>query len=1032
MDPLERLSAWPDSDAEGNPLPHNQQVRAAEQRAAETAARHAATPSAAHFDGMGRRFLTIRDNGRDEAGVDRFLFSRVEMDIEGNERRVIDAMGRTVQIADYDLLSNLRRRRSMDAGERRTLTDVLGHTIYSWDDRDHRLRHVHDALRRPTHVFVSAAGAPEILARHTVYGETRPDPETQNLRRRVYQVCDAAGVVSHTAYDFKGNLLASRREFRREYAATADWSQDLPLEPEAFESATTYDAFNRATIIVAPHSNRLGATLDVIQPGYDEAGRPRRVDVWLGLQAAPPAPLDPGAADLHVVAVIDYDAKGQRTRIECGNGAVTDYDYDAETFRLVHLSTTRPGFPSGRRRVQDLRYSYDPVGNISSIRDDAQQAIFFDNAVVEAKADYDYDATYRLIRATGREHQGQPAGAPVTWNEAGRTNLAHPHDGSRMRRYTEEYGYDEAGNILTLIHQAIGGGWTQTFSYAEPSLLQPERSGNRLSGTAIGDVSETCDHDAHGNMTRMSHLPAMAWDFEDHLVRTERQVVNGGTPERTFYVYDAAGARIRKITERQNGRRTDLIHLGGFEVAREYEGETLTLERQSLHVMDDSRRIAMVETRTPGDDGSPQRLIRFLLDNHLESASVELDELGETISYEEYYAYGSTSYQAMNGAIRAAAKRYRFSGKERDEETGLYHFGARYYACWLGRWTAADPAGIADGLNPFAYARANPVMLRDPTGSTNVPATSTDRRIMLMTDAQLHQHLKSLSPEARANFARGATGMFATRAWATLNRAGMAIGYELPADTITASPPKPKPKPAPQPQKSGSPASLPNVEHPEAWTPPAVVRKGWERLIDEAANSSNPWYARAGAGLGAIVGIVPTGGEVILHGIIAAPQLAVTETIAAGEHYARGKLLSEQGSDEAALDEYLAAAQAGSEGTANAATTVAVVGGGVQAVRGKVGTVDPYAAGERPPSVDPLPSTEPAPPPSKPVTDPYVPSEPAPPSQPPSAPPVDPLGPTQPPGPWAPDRYIPPGADPLNPRIPRPPRPPNIPKIDYD
>jgi hypothetical protein len=330
-------------------------------------------------------------------------------------------------------------------------------------------------------------------------------------------------------------------------------------------------------------------------------------------------------------------------------------------------------------------------------------------------------------------------------------------------------------------------------------------------------------------------------------------------------------------------------------------------------------------------------------------------------------------------------------------------------------------------------------MLRDPTGSTNVPATSTDRRIMLMTDAQLHQHLKSLSPEARANFARGATGMFATRAWATLNRAGMAIGYELPADTITASPPKPKPKPAPQPQQTGSGISLPNVEHPEAWTPPAVVRKGWESLIDEAADSSNPWYARAGAGLGAIVGIIPTGGEVILHGIIAAPQLAVTETIAAGEHIARGTLLSEQGSDEAALDEYLAAAQAGSEGTANAATTVAIVGGGVQAVRGKAG---------KPGVVDPLAPTEPPPPPSKPATDPYVPSEPAPPSQPPSAPPsqppsappaeplpVEPLGPTQTPGPWAPDTppgHYTPGFDPRNPRIPRPPRPPNIPKIDYD
>ena len=54
-------------------------------------------------------------------------------------------------------------------------------------------------------------------------------------------------------------------------------------------------------------------------------------------------------------------------------------------------------------------------------------------------------------------------------------------------------------------------------------------------------------------------------------------------------------------------------------------------------------------------------------------------------------------------------KRYRFTGKERDSETGLDYFGVRYYASWLGRWTSGDPGGFVDGLNLYQYTRNNPV-----------------------------------------------------------------------------------------------------------------------------------------------------------------------------------------------------------------------------------------------------------------------------------------------------------------------------------
>src|SRR5262249_58074219 len=69
--------------------------------------------------------------------------------------------------------------------------------------------------------------------------------------------------------------------------------------------------------------------------------------------------------------------------------------------------------------------------------------------------------------------------------------------------------------------------------------------------------------------------------------------------------------------------------------------------RRSSDLMDDRQRIALVETRTQGSDPAPQQLIRYQCGNHLDSASLELDDQAQIISYEEYFPYGSTSYQAV-------------------------------------------------------------------------------------------------------------------------------------------------------------------------------------------------------------------------------------------------------------------------------------------------------------------------------------------------------------------------------------------------
>jgi RHS repeat-associated protein len=142
------------------------------------------------------------------------------------------------------------------------------------------------------------------------------------------------------------------------------------------------------------------------------------------------------------------------------------------------------------------------------------------------------------------------------------------------------------------------------------------------------------------------------------------------------------------------------------------------LERETLHIMDDQQRIALVETKTVTnpDDESPTQLIRFQFGNHLGSASLELDDKGGVISYEEYYPYGSTAYHAVDKGIKAAGKRYRYTGMERDEETGLSYHSARYYVPWLGRWVSVDPAGLIDGFNVYCYTHNAPTSFADTDG----------------------------------------------------------------------------------------------------------------------------------------------------------------------------------------------------------------------------------------------------------------------------------------------------------------------------
>ncbi len=100
---------------------------------------------------------------------------------------------------------------------------------------------------------------------------------------------------------------------------------------------------------------------------------------------------------------------------------------------------------------------------------------------------------------------------------------------------------------------------------------------------------------------------------------------------------------------------------------------------------------------------------------------MELNASAAIISYEEYHPFGTTSYRTGSSEAEVALKRYKYVGKERDEETGLYDYGARYYAAWLCRFVSVDPLQHEyPHYTPYQYAGNKPITYIDLDGLEEV------------------------------------------------------------------------------------------------------------------------------------------------------------------------------------------------------------------------------------------------------------------------------------------------------------------------
>lgn len=653
-------------------------------------------------------------------------------DIQGNLLRIKDALERDAFEYRYDLIKRQLWMKSIDAGIRLTVPDALNNPVEQRDSKGAVILRTYDDLNRPIRIWARDGDSGEVTLRERIeYGDgsnrnqsdaERDASKSANRLGKPYKHYDEAGLVTFESYDFKGNILEKKRQVIADSeilapfdtppqnweikAFSVDWNTRVPLDTTEYTTTFTYDALNRIKTMRYPEArDENGNTKRCeLKPQYNRGGALESVK------------LD----NTTYVERIAYNAKGQRTLITYGNDVMTRYAYDEKTYRLVRMRTEYytklndftylPDTTQVRNKpLQDFAYKYDLAGNILKIHDRTPGCGVQNHKSDQLDREFTYDPLYRLLNATGRQCDKLPSETPgQPWNAGSSLeNMAQTIE------YFEEYEYDPAGNIQSLIHSAGPTGhtriFTRNFSLIPDSNHIPVN--NRLDKMTInGRTYYSYDYDNNGNLIKETNLRHFEWDYLDRM-RVYRCQRDGDEPSSYVHcLYDSQGNRVKKLIRNQGAPVEVTVYIDGvFEHCLHLDSDGTTIEEDdTIHVMDDQKRIALVRVGKFSDDTTPT--VKYQLGDHLGSSNVVIDDSGDVINREEFTPYGETSFGSFE------KKRYRFTGKERDGESGLYYHGARYYAPWLGRWVSCDPGGPIDGINLYVYSINSPIVIRDPSG----------------------------------------------------------------------------------------------------------------------------------------------------------------------------------------------------------------------------------------------------------------------------------------------------------------------------
>ncbi|MBB6567807.1 RHS repeat-associated core domain-containing protein [Kribbella sandramycini] len=638
-----------------------------------------ASHTVTEFDGAGREIATVTFG----FGVEKW---RTTMRYGGDRVHQTPPPGGTATTTISDARGRPIERRTQNgtgydstfytyakAGQLETVKDPAGNVWrYGYDLRGHKIRVDDPDKGLVTKTFDDSG---QVLTTTDARGSTHAftyDP----LGRQTAEYDGQVGGVKRsewtydTAYKGKGQIASSTRYLNgsayvsriSNYDALGKPLTATVIIPEAegklagsYTSSSIYNVDGSLASTIYPAAGDLPA--ETVSYGYDAAGRPLTTTGGLSGTTVP------------YVGETLYTRYGEVERILLGDPEVLggrawqSYYYTDDTRRVQRTIFDTEVY---RPMQSDVRYDYDPAGNITSIAD----------RTLDQPADvqcFQYDHLRRLTEAWT---PGTDCAATPTVE-----GLAGPAP------YWHSFGYDKVGNRTSEVQHAPAGNTTRTYTPVRPGSHQV------ASISQSGAPTDTFSYDEAGNTTTRTvagKSQTLAWDTEGELAK-----VTSGTAV-TEFAYWAGGGRMLR---REPGTTT--LYLGAQELSLNTKTGSLTSTRFYKHGK------TTVASRTASG-------LTWLAADHQATLDLAVDRTTMKTTRRRQTPFGGT-----RGPTITFPGEKGFVGGTNDSSTGLTMIGARYYDPAQGRFLSVDP--IMDASDPqqmhgYTYSNNNPVTYSDPTG----------------------------------------------------------------------------------------------------------------------------------------------------------------------------------------------------------------------------------------------------------------------------------------------------------------------------
>lgn len=622
-------------------------------------------------------------------------FITIVYDLGGRRTRVTDERGNSTNY-DYDFSSRMI-----------AVTDAASHTTnYNYDQMSNLVSIVDPLFQETDYEY----------------------DDFNRLKKVIYPAADpnANQLFETITYDADGNVASRTDTAGRVTTYAYDGANRMTTTTDAANKVTQfqYDALGRVTSFTDALNQQYVATYDA-----------------LGRQTS----LTRGGATL----TYGYDAAGNRTQRTDYNGTVTTYGYDnvnrlttitypsrTVTFAYDPLNNvTRATNENGsvyisydsRYRVSSfsdpffygISYNYDAVGNRTKLKvNGATYATYTYDSVnrltnladsANLNFTYSYDEVNRLTARTA------PNGVTTTY----------AYDGlSRLTSLTHNVGANTvSGNLYTYNNANNISGWTtvtaqRSYTYdpvdrltAVANFESPAESygydavGNRTSSHLSGSygyqpfnrlsssANATYSYDNNGNLvSRTDASGTTTYGFNEENQLTQVVLPSGVN---VIYKYDGLGRRIQRTTN------------AGANERYIYDGSDVLIDLNA------DWSVATTYLSSPGIDNHLRQTnastgVSYFLNDHLGSTAALTDVNGTVTEQLNYDSFGNSG-----GSSRT---RYVYTGRERDPDTGMLYYRARFYDPQIGRFISEDPIGLAAGPNQFAYVNNRLPNATDPTG----------------------------------------------------------------------------------------------------------------------------------------------------------------------------------------------------------------------------------------------------------------------------------------------------------------------------